>query len=234
MEGLGGFLLCRVRRGGEGVTPGDDAGLQDLAGRLEAVRPFLQLAPEIDVRIIAVERHVLGRHVERVGLQLERWLAAFQGVTRDGVDLADDLVSHGEAAHRRAGAMDHDGRSGRAVRLVVGVGKPGVEGQVIVRVRIHLPGANGVDAFRRLSIAALVLRPELARPSADRIGLDVDKAPVAVLLPDLDLRLFLVAAQDERRRRRRVLRRHDRERGGRGSAPAPSPARRGPGPVPSA
>src|SRR5262249_49559100 len=56
----------------------------------------------------------------------------------------------------------------------------------------HQAGRDRVEAFRRLPIALLDLRPELARPAADRIGLEQLELAVAIFLPDLELRLLLV------------------------------------------
>ena len=58
-------------------------------------------------------------------------------------------------------------------------------------VRIELRRRDRIEAFRRLAIALLDLRAELARPAADRIR---GKQPVSsriVLFPDLEFGLFL-------------------------------------------
>src|SRR5262249_48726670 len=78
------------------------------------------------------------------------------------------------------------------VRGVVFVREADVDGQVLSRVRIPQAGRDRVEAFRRLPVALLDLRPQLARPAADRIGLEQLELAVAVFLPDLELRLLLV------------------------------------------
>ena len=54
-----------------------------------------------------------------------------------------------------------------------------------------------IEALGRLPVALLDLWPQIARPIADRIGLEVVVAPVVALLPDLELGLFLEDANED-------------------------------------
>src|SRR5215831_9450462 len=65
--------------------------------------------------------HVGGGHAERIGLQLERLLAAEECFAGERIDFRDLLVGHGVAAGRRAAAVDHQERAGAAVRPIVRV-----------------------------------------------------------------------------------------------------------------
>src|SRR5574340_92832 len=87
--------------------------------------------------------------------------------------------------------MHHQLGAGIAPRTVIGVRIAGVEGEVIVGFRVHLPGRDGVEALGRLAITLALLRAEIARPAADRIGLEERELAVAVLLPDLHFGFFL-------------------------------------------
>ena len=95
--------------------------------------------------------------------------------------------------------MDHQERAGAPVRAIVGVGVAHVDREIVLRIRIHQAGADGVESLRRLTVAFLDLRSELARPAADRVAAKKRKAPVLVLLPDLELGLFLEDSHQDRR-----------------------------------
>ena len=97
---------------------------------------------------------------------------------------------------------------------VVGVGVTDVEGQVVVRVRVHLTPGHRVEPLRGLPVAALALGAELAGPAADRERLDEDVAGRS-LLPDFDLRFLLVGPEQHRRCGRDALLGHQREGRGR-------------------
>ena len=174
-----------------------DLGLE--LGHLEMVVALLQHLPERDVRVVAMLGEILRRHLERIGLHLERFLAAEEGVAAERVDFRDLFVGHRVAAARRAVAVHHELRAGAAVGAVEGVRIAEIERQIILRVRIHLAGGDVVEALRRLAVAFLDLRTEFARPAADRIGLQQREPAVAVLLPDLELGLFLEQPDQDRR-----------------------------------
>jgi hypothetical protein len=95
--------------------------------------------------------------------------------------------------------VHHDMRAGPPVGLVVLVGIADVEGQVVAGVRIHLRRGDGVEAFGRLAIALLDLRAEHAGPLADVVGLEQRVLAGALLLPDLELRLFFEQADEDGR-----------------------------------
>jgi hypothetical protein len=179
------------------------------------VDALFQHPPERHVRIVAMPGEVCRRHAERQGLHLECTLAAEKRLACQRVDLADLIVGHGVAAARRAVAMHHQVRAGAAPRFVIGVGKAHVERQVELRVRVHLRRGDGIETLGRLAVAFLDLRPKLARPAADRIGLEQVVAAARVLLPDFELGLFLEQPHQDRRLGRHVLLRQRRHHFGR-------------------
>ena len=173
--------------------------LRLLLGDFEVVVAFLDHLPERHVRIIAMARHVLRGHAERIGLHLKCVLAAEKGLAAEGVDLGDLFVGHRVTAARRAIAMHHQLRTGAAPRPVIGVRIAHVERQVITRVRVHLRRGDRIEAFRSLPVAFLHLRAEIAGPAADRIGFQQCELAVAILLPDFKLGFLLEQADKHRR-----------------------------------
>ena len=143
-------------------------------------------------------------HAERIGLHLDLALAASEGVAHNGVNLADLRVGHREAAGRRADAMHHDGAALVSQCAVIGVGIADVECEVIGGVRLHLRGRDRIEALRHLTIALVRLGAELAGPAADRIGLQQRVAAIGLHLPDFELRLLFVGANEDGRALRRV------------------------------
>ncbi len=107
--------------------------------------------------------------------------------------------------------MHHQLRAGAIPGAVIGVRIAEIESQIILRVRIHQAGRDAVEAFRRLAIAFLDFGTEIARPAADRIGLEQRIAAGAVLLPDFELGFFLEQANEDRRILRHVLLFHLRQ-----------------------
>ena len=155
--------------------------------------------------MLAVLGHLLRRHAEGIGVHLEALVAADELLARERVDLLDQRIGHGVAAGRLALAVHHQEFAGAPVRLVVGVRVAEVESQMEAGVRIHLLVADGVEALGRLLVALPLLGAEIARPVADRIGLEVVEAAVVALLPELQLRLFLEDADEDRRFRLHAL-----------------------------
>ena len=131
--------------------------------------------------------------------ELECLLTAEEQLARQRIDFLNLLVGHRVAAARRAVAMHHQFGAGIALRTVIGVRKAGVEGEIVIGGRIHLSRRDGVEALGRLPVAFLLLRTEIARPAADRIGLQQRVFAVAILFPDLHLRFFLEDAGQDRR-----------------------------------
>ena len=190
--------LSGARRAIESVMAVADADLRLLLRDLEAVGAFLQLAPEGHVRVEPVAREIGRREAEGEGLHLHGLLTARMGLAHQRVDLLDLLIRHGIAAGRRAIAMHHQIGARAAMGAVIGVRIAHVVGQMVIRVRVHLGGRDGVIALGRLPIAFLALRAELARPAAHREGLQKRVAAAHILLPDLELRLLLVGADEDR------------------------------------
>ena len=182
--------------------------LRLLPRHLEMIPALLDHFPERHVRVVAMLRHVDRRHLERIGLQLERALAAEEGFPSQRIDFRDLFVGHGVAAARRAVAMHHQLRAGASQRLVEGVGVAGIERQIEGRLRVHLRRADGIEAFRRLAVAFPDLGSEVARPAADRIGLQQREAAGAILLPDFEFGFLLEDPDQHRRLQVHVLRRH--------------------------
>src|SRR5215475_992396 len=98
---------------------------------LEMVIALLDHSPERHMRRIAMLGHVERRHPKWIGLQLERPLAAEECFAGERVDFRDLLVGHGVAAGRRAAAVNHQERAGAAVRLIVGIGEAGIDGEIL-------------------------------------------------------------------------------------------------------
>ncbi len=94
--------------------------------------------------------------------------------------------------------MDHQERARAVVRTVIGVRVAQVDGEVVIGIRIHQAWRDRVEALRRLAVALPDLRAEIARPAADRIGLEQRHAAALVFLPDLELGLFLEDADEDR------------------------------------
>src|SRR5262245_23295201 len=95
--------------------------------------------------------------------------------------------------------MDHQERTGAAVRPVESIRETGIDRQILAGIGIHQARRNGVEAFRRLTVAGLDLGPELTRPAADRISPEQGEAAAVILLPDLELGLLLEDAYQYRR-----------------------------------
>src|SRR6202012_5503512 len=154
---------------------------------LEMIIAFLDHFPERHVWAVAMAGEVHRRHVEWIGLELERLLSAEERFTSQRIDFRDLFVRHRVTATRRAVAMNHQLRSGMAERAVIGVRISRVEREIIGRRRVHLRRRDRIETFRRLAIALADLRSETAGPAADRVGLQKRKATGAVLLPDFEL-----------------------------------------------
>src|SRR4029077_8452685 len=72
-------------------------------------------------------------------------------------------------------------------------------GEVIAGIRIHLAGGDGIKPLGRLPVAFFFLGAEIAGPTANRIGLQKHELAIAILLPDLHLRLFFEDSTENRR-----------------------------------
>src|SRR5262245_35759839 len=91
--------------------------------------------------------------------------------------------------------MDHQIRTGAAVRPVVCIREPGVDREILAGIGIHQARRDGVEAFRRLTVAGLDLGAQLTRPAADWISPEQGEAAAVILLPDLELGFLLEDAQ---------------------------------------
>ena len=140
-------------------------------------------------------------------------MAAREQIAGDRVNVGDLLVGHREAAGGGTDAVHHHIAAGAPIGPVVCVRVPDVERQIIVGVGVHLPRRNRVEAFRHLHVAFALLRTELPRPSAHRIGLEQRIFAVRLHLPDFELSLLLVGPDDRRRGGRGVELLHLGERG---------------------
>ena len=126
---------------------------------LEIVVAFLERLPE-SVPLVTLEAlELLVRHAERKGVDLDGGLPAVERVAREPVDLLGERVRHGIAAGRLALAVHHDGAAGAIERPVVGVGIAEVEGEIILRIGLHLVAGDRVEALGRLLVALLSLGP---------------------------------------------------------------------------
>jgi hypothetical protein len=100
--------------------------------------------------------------------------------------------------------MDHQELAGSPIRLIVGVGESGIDGEVSARIRIHQVGRNGIEALGSLPVTLLKLRPQVAGPAANGVGPQRSKPPSVIDLPDFELRFFLEDAQQDRRPLRHI------------------------------
>ena len=71
-------------------------------------------------------------------------------------------------------------------------------GKIEAGVGIHQFGRNAIEPLWGLTVALPQLRPKIARPPANRIGLEDLETAGGVLLPDFELRLFLEDAHQDR------------------------------------
>ena len=160
---------------------------------------LLDHLPEWHMRRIAVLRHVGGRHPERIGLDLERALAAEERLAGERIDFGNLLVGHRIAAARGAVAVDHQESAGAPMGAIEGVRKTHVDGEIVAGIRIHQARGDGIESLRRLAVAFLDLGTKLARPAADRVGPQQRIAAGFVHLPDFQLRFLLEDAHQDRR-----------------------------------
>ena len=165
----------------------------------EMVAALLEHLPERHIRVGAMSSQISRRHPERIGLNLKLFLAAQERLARQRVDFADLLVGHGVTAARRAIAVNHQKSAAVSVRFVIGVGKAHVDGEVVIRVRIHQSGCDRIEAFGRLPVAFDFLGAQFSRPAADRINSQQLKEPGGVLFPNFEFRILLEHADKDRR-----------------------------------
>src|SRR5262249_29984114 len=123
-EALGGVCI-------ENVALLADINLRFETCDLEMVMTLLDHSPKRHVRRVAVASHVERRHPNRIGLQLERPLAAEECLAGERVDFRDLLVGHGVAAGRRAAAVDHQKRAAAAVRAIVCIREAGIDREIL-------------------------------------------------------------------------------------------------------
>ena len=104
--------------------------------------------------------------------------------------------------------MHHQRLAGIAKRRFQPVGVAEVEGDVELRVGVQHTGRDMIKAFGRMPVAHFGLRPEFARPAADRIGLQKRVSAGFVDLPDFQLAFLLEDAHQDRAFRFHALLRH--------------------------
>ncbi|RLQ88643.1 hypothetical protein D8780_10910 [Notoacmeibacter ruber] len=181
------------------VTTVTDPYGRRLAGQFEEVRTLLQLAPEIQIRVAGIARHVGFGHLEGESLNLKFALTATEGIACKGIDFADIFIGHGVAARRGAVAMHHKVLARAAVSAVELVRIADIESKIILAVRVHLVRADRIEALGGLAVAFDKFRAELAGIFADRVAFDEGEAAVGLLLPDLQRTLFLVEPNEDGR-----------------------------------
>jgi len=84
----------------EHVTPARDCDLGLLLCGLEPIRSLLEVLPERNIRVGSVLGHVLSHHPKRESLELERTLAAREGLASERIKLGSAFVRHGVATGR--------------------------------------------------------------------------------------------------------------------------------------
>ena len=195
-----GFRPFEAAGCGEVVAHAANGDARRTCGALEEVVPLFQVLPETVPARHVVLGEVRLRHAERKYVHGNVRLAGVERVRRQLVDLEADGVGHGEAADRRAAAVNEDVRARPQVHLIEGVGVTDVERlrPTCARVEALLHG-DRVEAFGRLLVALLQLRSQRSRPVADRVRGKERIGAVLVAGPDLHLRLRLEDADEDRR-----------------------------------
>src|SRR5262249_54065676 len=166
--------------------------------RLEMVVADLEHLPEGEMRTGAMARQVRRRHAERIGLDLERRLAAGERLARQRIDFADLLIGQEVTAARGAVAMNHQEPAMAVIGAVIGVREAGIDRQIVIGVRIHQAGRDRIEALGCLAVAFTDLRAEIAGPAADRVDLEQFEAAGGILLPDFEFGFFLEDADEDR------------------------------------
>ena len=105
---------------------------------------------------------------------------------------------HGVTAARGAVAVNHQEPAVAVVGAVIGVREAGIDREIVIGVRIHQAGRDRIEALGCLTVAFSDLRPEIARPAADRIDFEQLEAAGGILLPDFELGFFLEDANEDR------------------------------------
>jgi hypothetical protein len=82
--------------------------------------------------------------------------------------------------------VDHQKAAVAVIGAVVGVREAGIDGEIIIGIRIHQAGRDRVEALGRLTVAFIDLRAEIAGPAADRVDLEQLETAAAILLPDFE------------------------------------------------
>jgi hypothetical protein len=62
---------------------------------------------------------------------------------------------------------------------------------MVMRIRIHKPGRDAVEALRRLPVAFLELWTQVARPAAYGVDPQQRETPALIYFPQFQFRLFL-------------------------------------------
>lgn len=169
----------------------------DLPRTLERVVAIFEHTPEGLVLGRCIAREIVWRHAERKDVHGNAVLAANEGLARQGIHLLHIGVGDRIASGRRALAMNHQRGAGSAMAAIELVGETEIEGQVEIRVRIHLLRRDDVEPLGRLLVAFDGLGAEISRPGADRIGPKMLVAAVVVPLPDLELGVLLEDADED-------------------------------------
>ena len=94
--------------------------------------------------------------------------------------------------------------------FVIGIGIANIEGQILIRIGIHLSGRDRIETFGNLTIAFLDLGAQLARPAAHREGLEQCISAIGLHLPDFKLSFFFIGADENGRMGIRALFTHQR------------------------
>ena len=168
-------------------------------GHFEIVVTDLQHLPEFEMFALAMTGHVFRRHAEGEGLQLHCLLAALEGVARKTVDFKNLRIRHRITAGGGAGTVDHQIGAVAAIGGIIAVRKAGIDGEVILRVRIEMRRRQVIKTFRRLPVTLFHLGAELSGPGAYLVFGDFVEAVVALGLPDFQRAFFLEDADHDRR-----------------------------------
>ena len=106
-------------------------------------------------------RKVLRCHSEGKRLQLNFFLAGFEGLVNETVDLFHGIVRHGVTTNGLAPTMHHKKTAGPPKRTVKRVGKASIEGKIFTRIRVHLTWSNVIKSLGCLIIPLHKLRSKI-------------------------------------------------------------------------
>jgi len=106
-------------------------------------------------------REVLRCHSEGKRLQLNFFLAAFEGLVNETVDLFHGIVRHGVTTNGLAATVHHKKTASPPKRAVKRIGKASIEGKILTRIGVHLTWSDVIKPLGCLIIPLHKLRSKI-------------------------------------------------------------------------